>query len=99
MYESGVMGPTVTGGEDVVVVDGNVVEVVVVVVVVEVVVVVVVATAETIVAQDVSVDAPKPVTDSARTTNEYALPVERPKIVQLKVTVVHVAPPVVDRTE
>ena len=91
MYESGVMGPTVIGGEDVVVVDGNVVEVVVVVVVV--------TTAETIVVHDVSVDAPKPVTDSARTTNEYALPVERPKIVQLKVTVVHVAPPVVDRTE
>ena len=89
MYESGVMGPTVIGGEDVVVVDGNVVEVVVVVV----------TTAETIVVHDVSVDAPKPVTDSARTTNEYALPVERPKIVQLKVTVVHVAPPVVDRTE
>ena len=89
MYESGVTGPTVIGGEDVVVVDGNVVEVVVVVV----------TTAETIVVHDVSVDAPKPVTDSARTTNEYALPVERPKIVQLKVTVVHVAPPVVDRTE
>jgi hypothetical protein len=89
LYESGVMGPTVIGGEDVVVVDGNVVEVVVVVV----------TTAETIVVHDVSVDAPKPVTDSARTTNEYALPVERPKIVQLKVTVVHVAPPVVDRTE
>lgn len=96
MYESGVTGSTVTGGE-VVVVDGNVVVEVVVEVVV--VVVVVVATAETIVVHDVSVDAPKPVTDSARMTNEYALPVERPKIVQLKVTVVHVAPPVVDRTE
>ena len=93
MYESGVTGPTVTGGEDVVVVDGNVVEVVVVVVEV------VVATAETIVVHDVCVDAPKPVTDSARTTNEYVLPVERPKTVQLKVTVVHVAPSVADRTE
>jgi hypothetical protein len=51
----------VTGGE--VVVEGIVV---VVVVVVEVVAV----GPETIVVQDVAVDAPRPVTDSARTTNE-----------------------------
>jgi hypothetical protein len=56
----------VTGGE--VVVEGVVV--VVVVVVVEVVVEVVAVGPETIVVEDVAVDAPRPVTDSARTTNE-----------------------------
>ena len=66
LYESGATGPTVTGGE--VVVEGVVV--VVVVVVVEVVVEVVAVGPETIVVEDVAVDAPRPVTDSARTTNE-----------------------------